>query len=204
MKYVIGLTGNIATGKTTVLGMLRELGAHVVDADAITRLVMQRGQRAYREIVAAFGPEILDPDGAIDRAALGRRVFSNPADLRRLEQIVHPATIERIAREIEHSDASVIVVEAIKLIESGIVARLCDTVWVVDAPLEQQLTRLMQERGMSRAEAEQRIRVQASQAEKVAFAHVVIHNEGSLEETRRQVLAAWEAIPAQFRQKAAS
>jgi len=104
---------------------------------------MRRGQRAYREIVAAFGQEILGPDREIDRAALGRRVFLDPAALRRLEQIVHPATIERIAREIEHSEARVVVIEAIKLIESGIVARLCNARWVVDAGPEQQLSRLM-------------------------------------------------------------
>lgn len=199
MKYVIGLTGNIATGKSTVLRMLEELGAKVIDADAITREVMKRGQRAYREIVAAFGREILRPDREIDREALGRRVFSDPAALRRLEQIVHPATIERIAREIENAQERVVVVEAIKLIESGMVARLCNALWVVDAPLEQQICRLMGSRGMSRESALQRIQAQSPQAEKVAIADVVIDNSGSLEETRQRVLAAWETIPPEFR-----
>ena len=199
MKYVIGLTGNIATGKSTVLRMLEELGAKVIDADAITREVMKRGQRAYREIVATFGREILRPDREIDREALGRRVFSDPAALRRLEQIVHPATIERIAREIENAQERVVVVEAIKLIESGMVARLCHALWVVDAPLEQQIRRLMASRGMSRESALQRIQAQSPQTEKVAIADVVIDNSGSLEETRRQVLAAWETIPPEFR-----
>jgi len=203
MKYVIGLTGNIAVGKSAVLNMLRELGATVIDADAVTREVMQRGRRAYKEIVAAFGPAILGPDRQIDRPALGRRVFSDPAALRRLEQIVHPATIERIARQIERAETPVVVIEAIKLIESGMTARLCNALWVVEAPAEQQLARLMTQRGMSRADAEQRIAAQPPQAEKIAMADVVIHNGGTLEETRRQVLAAWEAIPAEFRTREA-
>jgi len=200
MKYIIGLTGNIAVGKSAVLNILRELGAEVIDADAVTREVMARGQRAYKDIVAAFGPAILGPDRQIDRPALGRRVFSDPAALRRLEQIVHPATIERISRQIEHSPAGVIVIEAIKLIESGMVARLCDTLWVVAAPPEAQLRRLMEQRGMGRADAEQRIAAQPPQSEKIAAAKLVIRNAGTLEETRRQVIAAWETIPAEYRQ----
>ena len=202
MKYVIGLTGNIATGKSTVLSMLRGLGAEVIDADSITRSVMRRGQPVHQEVVAAFGSEILGPDLEINRSALGRRVFSDPTALRRLEQIVHPPTVKRIMRRIRRSPASVIVVEAIKLIESGMAGQLCHALWVVDAPQEQQMARLMTTRGFSRQEALQRIEAQPPQAEKVAAADVVIRNAGSLEETRRQVLDAWERIPTEFRRGA--
>ena len=195
MTYVIGLTGNICTGKSTVSKILQELGVHIIDADVVTRKVMMRGQRAYNEIVEAFGQEMLGPNGEIDRARLGRRVFGDTEALRRLEELVHPATIEWITRDIENSDADVIVIEAIKLIESGMVIQLCDVLWVVDAPPEIQLSRLMKSRGMSREDALQRIHAQPPQAEKVASADVVIDNSGSIEETRQQVMAAWGKIP---------
>jgi dephospho-CoA kinase len=199
-KYVIGVTGNIATGKSTLLGMLRELGAAVINADDVTRLVMRRGEPAYEQIVAAFGSDILRADGEIDRAALGRRVFSDADAMRRLEAIVHPATIARIERQIEEANAAVVVIEAIKLIESGMVARLCDALWVIEAPAEQQLERLVAMRGMSRQDALQRISAQGPQADKVKAADVVIHNDGSVDDLRRRVLEAWQGIPAEFRQ----
>lgn len=195
MSYVIGLTGNIGAGKSVVLAMLSELGAHAIDADAVTRRVMRRGQLAYDAIMQAFGTAILGADGEIDRAALGRQVFSDDSALRRLEALVHPPTIESIRREIEESDAGVVVIEAIKLIESGSLIRLCDALWVVDAPPEVQLHRLMASRGMSQADALQRINAQPAQADKVALADVVIDNSGAIEHTRQQVLAAWAAIP---------
>jgi len=199
MRYVIGLTGNIGTGKSTVVEMLLELGADAIDADSVTRAVMRRGRRAYREIVATFGPAILDSHGQIDRAELGRRVFSDQAALRQLEEIVHPATIERITRMIELSPSSIVVIEAIKLIESGMVIRLCDALWVVTASPEQQLERLTRNRGMSREDALQRMAAQPPQAEKTAAADVLIDNSGTPAETRAQVLAAWERLPQEVR-----
>jgi len=199
MKYVIGVTGNIATGKSTVLDILRELGAHVIDADAVTRRIMRRGEPAFDQIVAAFGPQIVDAGGELDRGALGRRVFADPVALRTLERIVHPLTLAAIRREIDASTAGVVVVEAIKLIESGFADEVGDSLWVVDAPAEVQLQRLVERRGMSREEALQRIAAQPPQAEKLLQADVVIENAGSLEETRRQVYEAWVRIPPQCR-----
>ncbi len=195
MKYVIGLTGNIGTGKSTVLRMLRELGAHVIDADAITRQVMRRGEPAFDAIVEAFGRDVLGPDGELDRAALARRVFPDPAALRRLEEIVHPAVIARVREEIAGTTVPVVVVEAIKLLEAGMARELCDAVWVVDAPEEVCMARLAAGRGISAEEARRRLATQTPQAEKRAAADVVIDNSGDLEETRRQVMDAWNALP---------
>ncbi len=195
MKYVIGLTGNIGTGKSTVLAMLGELGAHVIDADAVTRQVMRRGQPAFDAIVREFGPEVVGPDGELDRSALARRVFSDQDALRRLEEIVHPATIARVREEITRATAPVVVVEAIKLLEAGMVRELCDAVWVVDAPEEVCVARLAAGRGISPEEARRRLAAQTPQAEKRSAADVIIDNAGDLAETRRQVLEAWRSLP---------
>jgi dephospho-CoA kinase len=218
--YLIGLTGNIACGKSTVLDLLRERGAHVIDADRVTHELQAPGQPVYRAIVAEFGAGILSsPDGPIDRRALGAIVFANPAALRRLEQIVHPAVRERIMgwlAELERegdlatgrsgesiaftpsplhpfTPSPVAVIDAIKLLEGGW-KQICDAIWVVTCAPEQQLARLIATRAMSEAEARTRIAAQPPQADKIAQADVVIDNSGSLELTRRQVEAAWQAI----------
>jgi dephospho-CoA kinase len=212
--YLIGLTGNIACGKSTVLGLLREHGACVLDADRVTHELQQPGEPVYQAIVSEFGPDILSaPGGPIDRRALGAIVFADPAALRRLEQIVHPAVRERIAAWLESvGDAGcgmrdgalhpasptphppVAVIDAIKLLEGGW-KQICDTIWVVTCAPEQQLERLIATRGMSEPDARARIAAQPPQADKVALADVVIDNSGALESTRRQVEAAWRAIP---------
>jgi dephospho-CoA kinase len=226
--YLIGLTGNIACGKSAVLAMLEELGARVIDADRVTHALQQPGEPVYDAIVAEFGPAILAaPGGPIDRRALGAIVFADPAALRRLERIVHPAVHARIEAWLEQvalepstenrepltSGASrvtsdegrgtrhpspvtrsrVAVIDAIKLLESGW-KPLCDAIWVVTCAPEQQIERLVATRGLSEAEARARIAAQPPQADKVAQADVVIDNSGSLEETRRQVEAAWQRI----------
>lgn len=202
--YVIGLTGNIATGKSLVGQMLVELGAEHVDADLLAHKEMAPGTPAYGEIAAAFGREILEPGGEIDRRRLGQIVFADPDALARLEQIVHPRVIARTEQWIaaceaqvgasQASEAPVAVVEAIKLIESGMVRQLCDALWVVTAPRQVQLERLMTFRGLSRAEALLRIDAQPSQALKVAQADVVIDNGGTIEATRCQVERAWTRL----------
>ena len=218
--YIIGLTGNIACGKSTVLDLLRERGAQVLDADRVTHELQAPGQPVYHAIVAEFGPGILSaPAGLIDRRALGAIVFANPAALRRLEQIVHPAVRERItawlgevARGGEgaqgrkgesttftsapphpRTPAPVAVIDAIKLLEGGW-KQICDAIWVVTCPPEQQLARLISTRGMREDEARARITAQPPQADKVAQADVVIDNSGSLEATCQQVEAAWRAL----------
>jgi dephospho-CoA kinase len=192
--YVIGLTGNIATGKSTVGRMLAQRGAEHIDADRLAHQVMAQGTDAWEQIVRAFGREILRPDGEIDRARLGAIVFSDDRALARLERIVHPPVIARTRVLIERSNAPVVVVEAIKLIESGMVAQLCDALWVVTAPRDVQIERLVVERGLSQEDAVARVDVQPPQSDKAAHADVVIDNGGSIEATRRQVGRAWEAL----------
>lgn len=197
--YLIGLTGNIACGKSTVIAMLHELGAQVIDADAVTHDLQRPGQQVYHQIVAAFGEQILsEPAGPIDRRALGAIVFRDPAQLKRLEQIVHPAVHATLYAWLDGVAAAgqqpgVAVLDAIKLLEGGW-KRVCDSIWVVTCPAEQQLSRLIQTRGMDEAEARRRIEAQPPQSVKIAQADVVIDNSGSLEQTRQQVLAAWQQI----------
>jgi dephospho-CoA kinase len=192
--YVIGLTGNIATGKSLVGRMLSERGAEYIDADRLAHQAMARSTEAWEQIVRAFGPQILQPDGEIDRARLGAIVFSDAGALARLERIVHPPVIARTEELVQRSTAQVVVVEAIKLIESGMMARLCDALWVVVAPRAVRIERLMAHRGSSYEEAVARIDAQPPQSAKVAEADVVIDNGGSIEDTRRQVARAWDAI----------
>ncbi len=198
--YLIGLTGNIACGKSTVVAMLAELGAAVCDADAVVHDVQAPAGPAYKPIVAAFGPAVLtaqQPGAPLDRAALGRLVFADPAQLTRLEAIVHPLVREQIQAWLQAQIAAkvpVAVIDAIKLIEGGWTA-ICNAVWVVTSTPEQQLRRLIETRGMSVADAQQRIAAQPPQAAKLAHADVVIDNSGTLAATRAQVEQAWRAIP---------
>jgi dephospho-CoA kinase len=193
LPYRIGLTGNIATGKTTVGQMLQDLGAVWIDADKVAHRMIEPGGKAYRTVTEAFGPNILQRDGTIDRRKLGNRVFSNPAELRVLESLVHPAVIEAVEHQIAVSDAPVVVVEAIKLLESGMAASY-EAIWVTVCEEETQVERLMQTREFSKDAALQRVRSQPPQAEKVAAADVVITTEGSLEATRAQVERAWAEL----------
>jgi dephospho-CoA kinase len=188
---VVGLTGNIGTGKSTVAAMLAGLGADVIDADTVAHETMQPGTRAHAQVVDAFGPSVLTADGEIDRKQLGAIVFSDPTALKRLEAIVHPPTIEAIDRRIAGTGADVVVIEAIKLIESSL-ARKCDSVWVTTCRREQQIKRLMAGRDLSRAEARRRVEAQPPQQEKVVRADVVIDNAGAPSATREQVKVAWE------------
>lgn len=190
---VIGLTGNIGCGKSTVARMLQELGTEVVDADRIAHQVMAPPGPVYDSIVREFGPGILAADGTIDRKKLAQIVFSHPPALGRLEALVHPATRATIRDLILNSRSRVVVVEAIKLIESGL-HRECDAVWIVTCPREQQVARLVATRGLSVAEAELRINAQAPIAEKLPLADVIIDNSDGLEATRQQVIAAWTAL----------
>src|SRR5512143_1880940 len=149
-SYLIGLTGNIATGKSTVAQMLEDLGATVIDADALVHELQRKGTPVFDDIVAAFGPGILDRAGEIDRKALGSIVFADPEKLRVLENIVHPAVLIESARRITEAPTSIVVYEAIKLIEAGR-AEMCNALWVVTAGSDVQLQRLMRDRHMSEA-----------------------------------------------------
>lgn len=192
--YLIGLTGNIATGKSTVAALLRQFGAQVIDSDALVHELLEPGTRVFREVVAAFGRGILS-EGRIDRKKLGALVFADPGQMKRLEAIVHPAVKARRAEIVAVSDNPVIVFEAIRLIESG-ASEACDTLWVTTCSRDQQVERLCSERGLSREEAELRIDAQPPQEEKLRHADVVIENEGDLEGLRSRALELWQKIEA--------
>lgn len=191
-KYVIGLTGNIATGKSLVRRMLEHQGAYTIDADGLAHQAMAPGAPAYKPVIATFGQWILDKEGRIDRGKLGAVAFAHPEALARLEELTHPIIGQAIDTLIKRARHKVIVVEAIKLLE-GSLADQVDSIWVVDAPEEQQLERLSK-RGLSKLEAIKRIRMQNPQAEKLDRAHVTIKNGGPAEETWAQVQAAWSQI----------
>ncbi len=192
--YVIGLTGNIATGKSTVACMLAVLGACVIDADRLTHQTMRPGGPAYGPIVTRFGAAVVDADHEIDRQRLGAIVFSDAAALADLEALVHPFVVQETLRLLAECACPVAVVEAIKLLEAQMHAH-CHAVWVVTCARDQQVRRLMETRGLSAAEAELRIAAQPDAQLKLARANCVIDNSGGLEETWQQVVAAWNAIP---------
>lgn len=193
-RIVIGLTGNIGTGKSTVIAYLASKGVTTIDADKVAHEVMTPGMAAYAPVVEAFGPAIVAADGTIDRAALGAIVFRDPAALHALEAIVHPAVLERTRALLRASQAPVAVVEAIKLLEARNLLSLCTEVWVVTADEETQLRRLMETRAMSAEEARRRLAAQSSQADKVRHATRVFVNEGAPEALYAQLDAAWEDL----------
>lgn len=192
----IGLTGNIATGKSTVLAYLRKRGADVLDADKLAHAAMAPGGPAYAAVIDAFGPAIAGADGRIDRKLLGAVVFADAAQLARLEAIVHPAVFSLAQQALDATTAPVVVIEAIKLLESGRLLRLCDEVWVVVADEATQLRRLMVSRGMDAAEARRRMAAQSPQAEKVNHADRVIDNSGAPDDLYRQLDAIWNELMA--------
>lgn len=194
-KHVIGITGNIATGKSTVVKMLEQLGAEAIDADALVHSMMGPDSQLADAIEARFGSEVVNADRSINRPALGRIVFSDPAGLEDLEVLIHPFVVEHMRSAAERPEPPVLVLDAIKLFEAGI-SETCDTVWVVDADRETQIERIIERNEVDRAEAERRIDAQPPQSEKLARADVVVNNAGSLDQTRRQVHDAWERIVA--------
>ena len=178
---------------------LQRLGAYVIDADQVTRQLQQPGQPVYDSVVATFGTHILQSDGQINRRALGEIVFTDVTKLRTLEALIHPAVHQHIRQWLANLPSGtpqhpvVAVIDAIKLIESGWPA-ICDAVWVVTAPRDQQIERLCRTRNMSQAEAITRIDAQAPQADKVAVANIVIHNHGDIADTLLQVQQHWQTI----------
>ena len=189
-KFVIGLTGNIGTGKSVIRRMLEHLGAYGIDADALSHRTIAKGAPGYQPVVDLFGRWILTPQGEIDRGKLARVVFGDKEALAHLEGIIHPLVQQGVDWLVRRSSQPVVVVEAIKLLESSL-AGGSDSIWVTYAPPEIQLTRLMVNRKMSEAEARQRIASQPPQEQKLAAANVVIRNDSSFEEAWKQVNAAW-------------
>lgn len=190
-KRLIGLTGNIATGKSAVRSMLVQLGAIAIDADEVARAVVQPGQPSLREIARTFGPDVLHSDGSLNRRALAEIVFHNPQKLRALEDITHPAVRVEIAQRLAAlAPGCIVVLEAIKLLESGWRTH-CEEIWTTTCAPAVQLQRLMASRGMSEAEAHMRIDAQPPQAKKVDAADVIIDSNRPLAEMQAQVEQEW-------------
>ena len=154
-KYVIGLSGNIATGKSTVRKMLEHLGAYGIDADALAHRAIAKGAPGYQKVVNTFGKWILQDNGEINRAKLGKIVFSDPEALKDLEAIIHPLVDQAIDILVRRSKQPVVVIEAIKLLETDLASK-CDAIWIVHSPRDVQLMRLMEKRGLTKEEAKQR------------------------------------------------
>jgi dephospho-CoA kinase len=193
---VVGLTGGIASGKSTVAAMFAELGAVVVDADALVSRILTKGSPVLAEVAETFGGEVLKADGSLDRAALADKVFDDPAARKRLELITHPRVAalaaERIT-EAQKAGARVIVYDAALLVETG-AFRTVDVVVVVEAPVETRLQRLRERKGMEPDEAKARMAAQLDDSARSAVADHVIHNDSDLNVLRSRVKLVWETL----------
>lgn len=199
MPSILGLTGNIASGKSTVGMLLLELGATAyIDADLVVHELYLPGRPLVSDIAEVFGPTVVDEAGGVNRRALGDIVFGDTAKLRQLESIVLPHVRDALLARLRALPASGIgVFDAIKLVESGY-APLCDGVWLVTCSEEAQMRRLMTSRGLTQTEARQRIAAQPDLDPKRAAATEIIANDGTLEDLRREVGAAWERFRAKL------
>jgi dephospho-CoA kinase len=193
-SYVIGITGNIACGKSLVTDHLANLGAFTLDADRVAHELMRSGTATFTRIVERFGSTVVGEDGELDRRRLGRIVFNDPAALKDLDAITHPAVVHEILRRIESSGAEVAVIDAIKLYESGL-GDECDETWAVICDPAVQIERLMQRNGIDETEARRRIDAQPRQRDKAERADRVIDNSGTRETTLRRVDQIWRALP---------
>jgi dephospho-CoA kinase len=193
----IGLTGGIASGKSVAAGRLAELGAAVIDHDVLAREAVRPGSAGLDAVVDAFGPEVLAPDGSLDRAALGALVFADPAQRERLNGVLHPE-IRRLAAEQEAAVAAggtgaVVVHDIPLLVETG-QAEAFHLLVVVEAPAEQRTERLMALRGLSRQDAERRVGAQATDDARLEVADVVLDGTGTVDHLRAQVDDLWQRI----------
>lgn len=194
--FVIGLTGNIGSGKSLVRKMLEHLGALGVDADWLTRQASRKGGPGYAAILERFGKAILDQDGEINRQQLGKQVFSSRQALEDLENILHPLASAAIRRIIAQSPLPVVVIEAIKVLESDL-AEQCQQIWVVETDERSVYERLQRTRGMSRTDIRARLAQQTPTAQMKERAQVVIQNSGSIAAAWAQVQDAWRKLPRQ-------
>jgi dephospho-CoA kinase len=192
--FVIGVTGNIACGKSLVLDMLRDHGADTIDADHLYHELIAPGRPLWSALHSRFGDAIVASNGEIDRRALGRIVFSDPAALADLDRITHPAVIAAALERIRASRSDVVAVDAVKLVQSGM-SDLCDRVWLVECAPQIQLARLIGRNGLSEEEARRRIAAQPSLDPVRRRADLTIDNSGTIAETRRQVVEAWRELP---------
>lgn len=194
---VIGLTGGIASGKTTVATILQELGAEVLDADEVAKKIVQKGKPAYKEIINTFGRKVLTSDGDLNRKLLGKIVFNDEEKRKKLESIIHPRVkeyfLEEIQRIKEKDPQKIIVLDVPLLLESGM-ETLVDEVWVVAVSEELQIKRIELRDRIGRQEALKRIKAQMPLKEKLKYADRIINAEGTLEDTKRQVVSLWREI----------
>jgi dephospho-CoA kinase len=190
----VGLTGGVASGKSTVAAILRDLGAVVIDADALAREVVGPGTPGLDAVVAAFGPEVLGPDGGLDRARLGALVFADADRRTALEAIVHPLVRARAAELEASAPAGAVVVHDIPLLVETGQAGSFDAVLVVDVPVDVQVARAVQDRGWSVGEARSRIAAQASREDRLAVATYVIDNAGTTEDLRQRVAEVFDEL----------
>ena len=199
MPRIIGITGNIACGKTAVGHMLLELGAErYIDADAVVHKLYQRGQALAVKVAEAFGPGVVASDGNIDRKTLGAIVFQDDEAMRRLEAIVHPAVGQALADELASvTPSGIAVIDAVKLLEGGS-GKLAQSKWMVVCPEELEYARLVARNQLNPEEAWARIRAQPSVVDRLPLVDEVIDNSGSLDDTRKQVAAAYDRFCKQF------
>ena len=198
---VIGLTGGIASGKTTVANILRKLGAPVVDADEVARVVVEPGTEGLRRLIDGFGTSICNPDGTLNRGHLGKQVFADPAARARVDAIVHPLIATEAKRQIDalaKQGHHIIVYDAALLIETG-VHKTMDALIVVSVPPEIQRQRLHDRDGLTEAEITSRLQSQLPLCDKVDVADYIIDNSGDIDNTRDQVSKVWLAINKQQR-----
>jgi len=192
----VGLTGGVASGKSTVAAILAELGAVVIDGDALAREVVERGTPGLDRVVAEFGADMLTADGDLDRARLGAVVFADPERRRALESIVHPLVFERYAAAEAAAPADAVVVHDIPLLAETGRAGEFDAVLVVDVPPEVQLERMQRDRGWTLADAQGRMAAQASREDRLAIATHVIDNTGTREDLRQRVTEVFNELVA--------
>jgi dephospho-CoA kinase len=196
--FVIGLTGNFGTGKTTVSQILAELGAVIIDADKLGHELLQPDAETYAEIVAAFGKSILKPNGEIDRNKLGKLVFADATALNRLNRILHPMISDITKRKVEEcrrAGTQILVLEAALLIEADGLKDLVDQVWVTTAPEATIVRRLKSQRGLEEEQILARLQAQMPSEEKAKRADVVINTDCSLHELRKKVTELWHNLP---------
>ncbi|HET6153246.1 MAG TPA: dephospho-CoA kinase [Marmoricola sp.] len=196
MTKRVGLTGGIASGKSSVSSMLAELGAVIIDGDLLAREVVAKGTPGLAAVLAEFGDGLLTPEGDLDRPAMGALVFADEAARKRLEAIVHPLVFERIIELEAGAPDDALVVHDIPLLAESGRAGTFDAVIVVDAPAETRIERMVRDRGWTVAEAEARMAAQASRADRLAIATYIIDNTGTYEDLRRRVTEAFAVLTA--------
>jgi dephospho-CoA kinase len=197
MNHIIGLTGGIGAGKSTVAGLLKERGATVIDADRVAHDVYAPGTEGFDRVVQRFGRSVIGADGAIDRKALGAKVFGDAGALAELNAIIHPLVRKEVARRVLEALTSdpdaIVVIEAALMTETGWTGG-AGTLWVVVTDPEIAVARLIRDRQMTEQEARVRIAAQATNDARRAYADVVIENDGTFEELERAVDEAWRSI----------